>query len=243
VDAVIHCASVTNIGYAWANPHTSARAMVDSCISIAEAMQTGWAKKCILISTHSVYGRATGEAFRETDICQPTNLYGVLKLTQEQTLLAYSRSFGIDVTVLRMALMYGESERPDATPRRFVEMALAGQTIRLEGGGRSTRDFNYVGNAVDAVMAALDLRDTRAKGQIYNISSGEDIAICDLAAAAINFAERGSTVDVPERPGEEGNIRLAYGKAVIDLAYRPAVDFETGFIRSAQWTEANAKKG
>jgi nucleoside-diphosphate-sugar epimerase len=240
VDAIIHCASVTNIGYAWANPYASARAMGDSCIAIAEAMQLGWAKKCILISTHSVYGRSTGTPFSEVDVAQPMNFYGVLKLQQEQTLLAYARAFGIDVTVLRMALMYGEAERADATPRRFVEMALAGQTIRLEGGGRVTRDFNYVGNAVDAIELALDAKDTQ--GEIYNISSGENISIRDLARAAIAFAERGETIDVPERPGEEGNIRLNFAKAFTGLGYNPVVDFDSGFRKSADWTANNLRR-
>ena len=240
VDAIIHCASITNIGYSWANTEESTLVMTLPLIKILQAMQLGWAKKLILISTHSVYGRSTGHPFTETDPTAPTNPYGVLKLFQEQMALAYARTFGLPVTVLRMALMYGENEREDATPRRFLEMALRGETIRLEGGGKSTRDFNYVQNAVDAIEAAL-LRPI-PNAEVYNIGGGEDISIRQLAETAIAFAERGSTIDVPERPGEEGNIRLSYRKAAYDLAYSPQVNFEEGFRRAAEWAAQNWRR-
>lgn len=234
VDVVVHCASVTNIGYAWANPRASAAAMIDPTIAIMDAMTAGWAKQIIVISTHSVYGKATGTPFSEADEPRPMNLYGALKLAQESIALSYARTYDLNAAVLRMALMYGEQERDDATTRRFLEMALRGQTIRLEGGGKQTRDFNYVGNAVDAIIAAMSL-PKQVKGQVYNISSGEDISIRQLAEEAIGFAERGEIIDVPERAGEEGNIRLNYHRAHIILGYAPKVRFEDGFRRAAEW--------
>ena len=240
VDAVIHAASVTNIGYAWANPEDSEDRMVPPTRALMEAMQVGWAKKIVLISTHSVYGKSLGSAFTEESPTRPMNYYGALKAMMENTVMAYGESFNLDYTILRMALMYGEWERDDATPRRFLEAALRGQTIRLEGGGKQTRDFNYVGNAVNAIRRTLDARV--ARGQIYNIGGGEDISIRHLAEAAITFAERGEIIDVPARSGEEGNIRLNYSKAQWDLGYAPEVRFEEGFKRAAEWVAQNEKE-
>src|SRR5690606_36312239 len=119
VDVIVHCASVTNIGYAWANPHESLDRMIRPTLAIMEAMNADWANQAIIISTHSVYGKSQNRPFSETDEPRPMNLYGSLKLAQETIALSYARAYNLDATVLRMALMYGDAERDDVTPRRF----------------------------------------------------------------------------------------------------------------------------
>jgi len=249
VDILIHCAAVTDVGMASRSPIHAATVNVDYTAMLMEEAYKNKVR-VIYISTHSVYGKSQREngVFKEEDVLCPSNLYGATKAAAELVALSYHRQHGLDVTVLRMALMYGQRERSGALVSTFVKKALAGETITLDGGGRQTRDFNYVSNAVDAIELIINTHHMhKVSGQIFNVSSGRDISIRDLANAANEFAMKyagcqAEIVEGPARGGEEGKLRLDCQK-IIELGYVPLVGFTEGFDRTAQWVKEQLRVG
>jgi nucleoside-diphosphate-sugar epimerase len=239
VDVAIHAAAVTDVAYASRNPRQSLFTTVESTVALALAARSNWTKRVVLISTHSVYGpQNSADPIREHKaLLNPSNLYGALKASQEMVLRSAAHEHGVPLTVLRMSLMYGEQERAGALVSHFIKTALRGGTIQLHGGGAQTRDFNYVGNAVDACLASLSPDEELVR--TFNICSGENVSIRRLAELSVEFAGDGVLIPTPPRAGEEGDIKLSYASAEVSLDYRPTVLFEEGFRRTAEWVREN----
>lgn len=241
VDALVHCAAVTDVAYASRSPAQASRITLDGTIAVAQAARRGWTKAVVLISSHSVYGphHDAREPLTERAIPRPSNGYGALKLCQEAILTAAAQEFGFPLVVLRMSLMYGPREREGALVSAFVRRALSGETIQLHGGGHQTRDFNHVANATQGIQLALNLAldadNPPGRVQVFNICSGESTSIRELAEAAVAFARSGSIEDAPARAGEEGSIRLSHQAATDALGYTPLVSFREGFGQTAKW--------
>lgn len=213
----------------------------------------------IHISTFSVYGKAPirdkfqgdwdGDAqwshlkkslpLTESLPLQPSTFYGMSKAAQEMAVLSYARRGDLPITVLRMALMYGEMERPGAVTSLFLKKALLGEDIRLEGGGEQIRDANHVQDAVSAVVLAM--QKGQFAGEVLNIP-GHPISVKALAETAIQFAGRGQTVDAPARAGEEGDMVLDGLLAERQLGYTPSIPLSLGLERTGQWVRGQLEQ-
>ncbi len=243
VEVVVHAAAVTDVAYASRNPRQSLMTTVESTLALAMACRSHWAKRVILISTHSVYGpQPTPDPIREqTALLNPSTTYGALKACQEMVLRAASQEHRFPLTILRMSLMYGERERAGAIVSHFVRTTLAGQPISLHGGGYQMRDFNYVGNAVDAILTALE----PGHDGVYNICSEELVSIRQLAELSVAFAGQSEEllIPTPPRQGEEGNIYLSNTLAGQRLnCWGPAVGFNEGFQRTAEFVRSQVER-
>lgn len=250
VDLLINCAAITHPPFAnRARLHTE-YVNVHTAVAMMEAA-VGWAGRVLHISTFSVYGPAphvqdaAGAQFHgrkkllESFPLHPSTFYGWSKAAQESAILSYSYRGEVPVTVLRMALMYGERERQDAVVSLFLTRALKGQTITLDGGGAQIRDMNYVWDTVRAINFGIE---KGADGGIYNIP-GTPVSIKDLAEAAVDFAGTGEIVNGPPRAGEEGNMVMGGTKAARELGYGARTKFRVGFRKTAEWLKARILKG
>jgi len=240
---VIHCASTTNVKYAAENPHHAIETTVAGTVSLLEAaIKAPKMERFVLMSSHSIYGSQEVQPIEETAEPRPTNLYGALKVCQEQVALSYLRSFDLPVTIARSAMVFGPYERAGALVRIFLERALANETITVTGNGEQSRDMNYIENTVDGLMLLLEKED--AVGGIFNIGSGESVSILDLAKNAIRTMKSKAQIKfIADRPGEEGKMRLDIFKAGKGLGYRPKVTFQDGILRAAEWVWDRQKKG
>ena len=233
VDILINAAAVTDVNFASRSPSYSMQTGLRGTLALLEAMKAGWCRQFVQISTHSVYGKPIVAPngvtcpFTEGSLLRPSNFYGAIKAAQEMMALTYHHQWGLDTTVLRMCLMYGERERSGALVSTFIKLAREGRTITLDGGGQQLRELNYVANAVFGICAVLD--NFRCAGEVYNISSGEEISIRELAELAVATTGRGQLQDGPPRPGEEGRILVDHSKATRELGYKPHTMWDEGF--------------
>ncbi len=243
-DAVVHCAAVTDVAMASRSPLHSAYVNAYQATELMEATYREQ-KRVIIISTHSVYGipEVQGNICTELSTIRPSNLYGALKAAAELIAMSYSRQYSLPVTTLRMVLMYGEKERSGALVSSFLKRALAGEAIRLDGGGWQTRDLLYVQDALSAIN--LCLTDTRTHGEVYNASTEEETSIKTLAEKSIAFASKhtdtpGYTVLAPARAGEEGRLVVSSEK-LRALGWLPLHSFDDGFEKTSEWVLNNTK--
>lgn len=147
---------------------------------------------------------------------QPATNYGVSKLEGELYCNLYSKA--MNVVVLRYSIVYGMGQRQDRAISRFINQTLSDKPLTIHGDGTQANDFVYVGDVVQAYLLALETN----KPGIYNIGSGEEISVLDLAKKVIKFTKSKSGVRCT---GTESNrpfrFALDINEARMALGYSP----------------------
>ena len=193
--------------------------------------------RVVLASSSSVYGEAEAYPTPEDAEPRPISPYGITKLACEHLARAYAVGFGLDAVVLRYFTVYGPRQRPDMFFRRACEALLAGTTFEIYGSGEQSRSFTYVGDAVEATVAAMERAPA---GAVYNVGGGEEASMLE----AITLLERisGRSLDTrridPAR-GDVARTRADVSRVRDALGWEPGTSLEDGL--SAMWSWASAR--
>jgi nucleoside-diphosphate-sugar epimerase len=189
--------------------------------------------RVVFASSSSVYGDAEQYPTPETVTPQPISPYGITKLACEHLALANARAAGLDAVVLRYFTVYGPRQRPDMAFTAMLEALARGDGFRLFGDGSAARSFTYVGDAVEATIAAME---RGRAGEIYNVGGGDEATMNE----AIQLAERisGRTLDVERVAAAAGDVRRTkadVSKAAADLGWAPRTRLEEGMRAQWEW--------
>ena len=198
--SIYHLAAAVGVELVLNSPLQSIRTNLRETEAILEA--AGHHKTPVLLtSTSEVYGKSQKESFSEDDdllIGPPTHLrwsYACSKLMDEFLAMAYAREQGLPVIIARLFNTVGprQTGRYGMVLPRFIAAAKAGEPLRVFGDGRQARCFCNVRDAVEALVRLQNA--PQARGQIVNVGSTQSISIMDLALAAIQALESGSTIE------------------------------------------------
>jgi UDP-glucose 4-epimerase len=188
-------------------------------------------RRVVVASSSSVYGDQPVLPLEETLRPQPISPYGASKLIGEHYCENFSRHYGLETVSLRYFNVYGPRQDPNseyaAVVARFIIAALARRPLEIHGDGGQTRDFTYVGNVVDANLAAAGA--PRAAGEAYNIACGSRLSVLDIATKL--EAILGRSLERHHTPARAGDVRdtLAdISRARQGMGYVPRVDFDEG---------------
>ena len=121
-------------------------------------------------SSSSVYGAAEHYPTSEVDLPAPMSPYGVTKLAAEHLCSLYHRNYGVPTVSLRYFTVFGPRQRPDMAMHRLIDSAINGSEFTMFGDGSQIRDFTYVGDIVEANIAAATA--PAAVGGVFNIGGG-----------------------------------------------------------------------
>ena len=234
VDAVFHLAAVADVNEVAADPHYAESINVRGTINVLEAMRkTKGVRRIVYGNTTWVYSDAEGDVVDEdTLIPPPSNFYTSTKLAAENYCIAYSRQFGIDATILRYGIPYGPRARPAAVIPAFVERALAGEPLTIQGDGSQFRQFVYVEDLARGNVMALK---SIAKNRVYNLDGNERVTIRQIAESVRDII---GDVDVQfgePRPGDFSGKVVSSERALKELGWAPEVSFEDGLRRYIDW--------
>jgi UDP-glucuronate 4-epimerase len=194
--------------------------------------------RVVFASSSSVYGDAEQYPTPETVAPQPISPYGITKLACEHLAVANARASGLDAVVLRYFTVYGPRQRPDMAFTAMLEALARGDRFRLFGDGSAARSFTYVGDAVDATIAAME--NGRA-AEVYNVGGGDEATMNE----AIVLAERisGRVLDVERVGAAAGDVRRTKAdvtKAAADLGWSPQTGLEEGMRTQWQWASVKS---
>lgn len=175
---------------------------------------------------------------------QPVDVNGINKLAGEGYHLLYSHVHGIRASVLRLTNTYGPGMRVKDARQTFlgiwVRQLLEGNSIKVFGDGRQLRDFNYVDDAVDALLAALD---DRAIGRVYNLGSDEVVALGALAQTMTSLVQGGRFEIVPFPPERKaidiGDYYSDFSLIRNELGWTPRIALREGLVRTIDYYRAN----
>jgi UDP-glucuronate 4-epimerase len=154
---VIHLAAQAGVRYSLVNPQAYVDSNITGSLNILEGCRRQGVQHLVFASSSSVYGANTRMPFSEHDgVDHPVSLYAATKRAGELMAHTYASLFGIPCTGLRFFTVYGPWGRPDMAYFRFTKAILAGKAIDVYNHGRMERDFTYIDDIVDGVVAVAD---------------------------------------------------------------------------------------
>jgi UDP-glucose 4-epimerase len=200
--------------------------------NLLEACKKKRVKKFILSSSMCVFGNPLYLPVDEKHPKIPTSFYGISKLLGESYCNEYQRFYGINTVILRYSHVYGPRQYIGRVCSIFINNALNKEPLQIYGSGKSSYDFVYVKDVVDAnILAACE---ESAIGEDFNIGSGQETSIEDLAQAIREIIPEASVNHVPDR--NEGLKRFVFdiSKSHNVLGYKPSYTLKEGLLRQIQ---------
>jgi UDP-glucose 4-epimerase len=242
-EIVYHLAAQPSVVVSVVDPTRDARVNILGTINVLRASVANGVRKVVYTSTGGAgYGEPPPEALPvpETWPWNPVSPYGISKTVAHHYLSFFRTVHGLSYTVLAPSNIYGPRQDPHGEAgvvaiwsRRLV----AGEPCVIFGDGEQTRDFVYVGDVVDAYMAAAK----RGDGAVLNIATGIETNVNELYQALANAA---GVKDSPKyeaaRPGELQRISLAVDKAQQELGWKPTTELADGLVFTFDWFRENA---
>jgi len=233
-DVVFHLAAQADVRLSVDAPVSDARTNVIGLLRVLDGAHIGGARKVVFASSGgTIYGEAdpTLLPFDEDTPQQPLSPYGVAKLAGGLYLDVYRALLGLAGTTLALANVYGPRQDPHGEAgvvAIFAGRLLSGQPCTVFGTGEQTRDFVYVDDVADALLAAVE----RADGQLLNIGTGVETSVNDLYRT---MAAMGGGPDDPvrgsARPGELDRSALDPTRAASELGWRPVTSLDAGLYK------------
>ena len=184
-------------------------------------------------SSSSIYGEAEAYPTPESTQPLPISPYGVTKLGGEHLCWLYWRSFGVPAVRLRFFTVYGPRQRPDMAFHIFSRAILTGRPLHIFGDGNQSREFTYVSDIVDGLLAAAKRGPA---GSIFNLGGGSETSLNDAIATLMDVS--GSIVPLVHDEAKAGDARRTRADITLAreaLGYEPRIALEEGLRRQVEW--------
>jgi len=197
-------------------------------------------ERFIYFSSSMVYGNFDGEAVTEERRCEPLGIYGALKYGGEKLVTAYGHVFKLPYVIVRPSALYGERCVSRRVGQAFIENALRGIPLSVNGDGSDALDFTYIDDLVQGLV--LCMAKEEATNQTFNLTYGGgrtlkqmiEIVLSHFPGLEVRFQPRDALM--PERG------TLSIEKARRMLGYQPQYPLEKGFVRYIDWYKGLAKE-
>ena len=224
IDVVNHHAAQMDVRRSVADPLFDARVNILGLLNILEGARQARCRRIIFASSGgTVYGEQEAFPATEDHATCPISPYGVSKLAGERYLYFYHREYGIPSLILRYANVYGPRQDPHGEAgvvAIFAQRLLAGETITINGDGKQTRDYVFVGDVAQANLAALTADYT---GSI-NIGTGIETEVNTVAEHLQRITgSRDRAQYAAAKPGEQRRSALSWDRAADLLNWKPLV--------------------
>lgn len=207
--------------------------------NVLEACRRAKIKRFIFTSSAAVYGESKQLPIAETWPTRPISAYGISKLTDELYTHLFAKHF--NSTIFRFANVYGPGQKSNnegGVVAIFTKRILANQPLTVYGSGKQTRDFVYVSDVVDALIAALG----RNQPGLFNIGSGKSCSVNDLVKLLVKLTGRSAKVNYrSERPREISKSLFSFQKAQKELSWQPKISLEEGLDETINSNLAGTK--
>jgi len=229
---IVHLAAVAHAGRANKDPYSTFDHSLRTLENALDAAR-GAVEQFVFFSSSMAYGDFLTEEVSEDHPLNPIGIYGALKLAGEKMVVAYHQVFDLPYTIVRPSALYG----PRCVSRRvgqiFIESAMDGLRLRVDGDGSDRLDFTYIDDLVQGVLLAI--AKPEARNQVFNLTYGRSRSIRELVdIIQAHFPEvEVESVERDKLMPHRGTLSIE--KAVRLLGYAPSHPLETGLEKYIQW--------
>jgi UDP-glucuronate 4-epimerase len=240
ITKVVHLAAQAGVRYSLENPRAYIRSNVAGHLEILELCRALPSfEHLVYASSSSVYGGNQKVPFSEADrVDRPVSLYAATKKADELMSHTYSHLYALPQTGLRFFTVYGPWGRPDMAYWLFTQAMLEGRPIRVFNNGEMQRDFTYVDDVAEAVVAVLDRAPTAEAPphRIYNVGNNNPVRL----GYFIDVLEKllGVTAVRQFEPMQPGDVERTFADITElerDFGFRPGIGIEEGLARFVAW--------
>jgi UDP-glucuronate 4-epimerase len=230
---IIHLAAQAGVRYSLINPHAYVHSNLQGFIPILEACRH-FQLPLVFASSSSVYGLNEKMPFSESDMTDnPVSLYGATKKANELMAFSYHHLFKIPMIGLRFFTVYGPWGRPDMAYFSFADAICNERPIQVFNHGKVERDFTYIDDVVDGIMAAIA---NTAGFEIFNLGNHRPEKVLHLVQILEDCLSKKAKVEF--LPLQAGDVEATYAdidKSRKKLGFSPKISLSEGINRFANW--------
>jgi len=234
-DVIAHLAARAGVRPSIRAPQLYYDTNVGGTLHLLEAARLTGVERFIFASSSSVYGVSKTVPFSESlHLTQTISPYAATKIAGEFLCSTYSHLYQMRVVALRFFTVYGARQRPDLAIHHFTKRIQAGEPIDQFGDGTTRRDYTYIDDIIQGVLAALKYEGPLF--DIFNLGESETIQLKDLIAAIEKALGRKAKINqLPEQPGDVPLTCADISKARALLGYDPKTPLSAGLPKFVEW--------
>jgi dTDP-glucose 4,6-dehydratase len=250
VDTIVHFAAESHVDRSIHDPGAFVRTNIVGTWTLLDIARQQWKGRSDVrfhhVSTDEVYGSLTLEepAFTERTPYDPSSPYSASKAASDHLVRAYGKTYGLPVTISNCSNNYGPRQYPEKLIPLMIQNAMAGESLPVYGDGKQRRDWLYVDDHSDAILAILE---KGIPGETYNVGGGAEKenleivkAVCALVDVRMPTASGQPRVEtlikyVSDRPGHDRRYAIDHRKITENLGWAPKHSFEQGLEKTVAW--------
>jgi nucleoside-diphosphate-sugar epimerase len=240
-NTVIQLAAVAHANRSNKDPYSTFDHSMRTLENALDWSRTANLHRFIFFSSSMVYGNFVTPEVSEDHPLEPIGIYGALKVGGEKLVIAYNQVFDMPYTIVRPSALYGPRCVSRRVGQAFIESALVGDTLRVDGEGDEEVDFTYIDDVVDGVIACI--QHDGARDEVFNMTAGRARSLRDLVTLV-----RDHFPEVDVEYIERDALRPFRGTLNMDKAreligHNPKVDLEDGLDRYVSWYRSLTASG
>lgn len=234
-DCVVHLAARAGVRPSLSEPQLYTETNINGTLNLLELARSSDIKQFVFGSSSSVYGINAKVPFSEDDpIRQPISPYAATKGAGELLCHTYSHLYGLRCVCLRFFTVYGPRQRPDLAIHKFAKLITQHKPIPVFGDGSTRRDYTYVDDIIEGVMAAIDY--DRTSYEVINLGESRTVELNELISLLEKELDTHAIIDrQPPQPGDVPQTYADISKARALLGYQPKTQIEEGLRRFVEW--------
>ncbi len=233
---IVHLAARAGVRPSLDQPFLYEDVNVRGTMNLLEMARQHKVEQFVFASSSSVYGGNTDVPFRETDrIHRTVSPYAATKYAGELMCYTYHHLYGIPTTCLRFFTVYGPRQRPEMAIHKFARLIYDNKPIPFFGDGSTARDYTYIDDIIQGVVAAID---HPLPFEVFNLGESSCVKLSELVDLLGEIS--GRKVELRRMPAQPGDVEITYadiGKANKLLGYEPRTTIKAGLSRFIEWFE------
>ena len=238
-DCLVHLAARAGVRPSLSEPQLYTETNINGTVNLLELARHHGIKQFVFGSSSSVYGINAKVPFSEDDpIRQPISPYAATKAAGELLCHTYSHLYGLRCVCLRFFTVYGPRHRPDLAIHKFAKLISERKPIPVFGDGTTRRDYTYIDDIIDGVVAAIQY--DKSDYEAFNLGESRTVELRELISLLENELDTHAVVDrQPPQPGDVPQTFADITKARELLGYNPQTQIEEGLRRFVEWFRGN----
>src|SRR6201996_6454116 len=239
-DYILHQAALASVPRSVKDPLTSHESNINGTLNLLIAARDAKVRRIVYAASSSAYGDQPTQPKQEDMLPRPLSPYAVQKLTCEYYIQSFYRAYGLQGVCLRYFNIFGPRQAADSpysgVIAQFTFKMMEGITPTIFGDGLTSRDFNYIDNAVSANLLACPAPAEVATGRVFNVGTGRSHTlneVYEVIAGQLGFTAK--PIYGPPRAGDIKHSLADITRATTELGYQPKAHFHDGLKKTVAW--------